>query len=107
MFVVCVTSWLKSEKAEEFLAISLENARATRLEPGNLRFDVSRGADDANRFFFYEVYRDEGAFKDHQQTAHYFKWRDTVADWMAQPRQGLKFNSILPAADEAWPAVEQ
>lgn len=106
MYVVCVTSWVNPENADVFLAASLENARQTRHEPGNLRFDVLRGTDDSNRFCFYEVYRDEEAFRAHQQTAHYFTWRDTVAGWMVQPRQGLKYQSIFPEGEAAWPATE-
>jgi (4S)-4-hydroxy-5-phosphonooxypentane-2,3-dione isomerase len=105
MYVACVTIWVKPENAVDFLAASLENACQTRREAGNLRFDVLRGADDSNRFCFYEVYRDEEAFRAHQQTAHYFQWRDTVANWMAQPRQGLKYQSIFPEGEAAWSAA--
>jgi len=104
MYVVCVTIWVKEEFAEQFLAASLENARATRAEPGNLRFDISRGADDPTRFFFYEAYRDQEAFRAHHDTAHYPKWRETVDDWMAQPRQGVKYQGLLPAGEAAWRA---
>lgn len=98
MFVVCVTIWVKPEHTEPFLAATLANARQTRWEAGNRRFDVLRGVDEPNRFFLYEVYRDEEAFKAHQQAGHYLEWRDAVADWMAQPRQGLKYQSIFPEA---------
>jgi autoinducer 2-degrading protein len=104
MYVVCVTIWVKAEFAEQFLAASLENARDTRVEPGNLRFDISRGADDPTRFFFYEAYHDEEVFRAHQQTAHYFTWRDTVNDWMAQPRQGVRYQGLFPASEAGWRA---
>ena len=59
--------------------------------------------DEPTKFFLYEVYRDEAAFKAHQQTEHYLTWRQTVADWMAQPRQGVKHSSIFPTSeDQAW-----
>jgi autoinducer 2-degrading protein len=32
----------------------------------------------------------------HKNTAHYLKWRDTVADWMAAPRQGLSYRGLFP-----------
>jgi autoinducer 2-degrading protein len=60
---------------------------------------VLQGAEDGARFFLYEVYRSAEAFAAHQQTAHYLTWKKTVADWMAQPRQGSKFNSLFPADD--------
>jgi autoinducer 2-degrading protein len=105
MFVVCVTSWIKPEHADAYLAECLENARNTRKEPGNLRFDVLRCNDPSNQFFFYEVYRSEDDFKAHQQTPHYFKWRDTVTPWMEKPRVGVRHTSIFPANEtDSWKA---
>lgn len=102
MFVVCVTVWVKEGHAEDFVAAILDNYRGTRQEPGNLRFDVSRAIDDPNRFFLYEVYRDENAIKAHQQTPHYLAWRERVADWMAQPRQGVRYQSLAPEDPAQW-----
>jgi len=102
MYVVCVTSKARTEFADQFLAASLENARNTRKEPGNVRFDVLRGEDDPCRFFFYEVYRSKADFAAHQQTPHYFKWRDEVTDWMAEPRKGVKHNSEFPEEGSGW-----
>ena len=104
MYVVCVTVWVKAENVDDFIGATLENARQTRREATNLRFDVSRGADDPNRFFLYEIYADEEAFRAHQQTAHYLAWRAAVADWMAQPRQGIRYHSLFPESPTAWRA---
>ena len=103
MFVVCVNIWVKPDAVEEFIEATLENARQTRQEPENQRFDVLQGHDDPCRFFFYEVYTNADAFADHQKTGHYLTWRQTVADWMAEPRHGIKFNSLFPAEAE-WKA---
>ena len=90
MYVVCVSVRVRPEFDEPFVGATLENARNTRKEPGNLRFDVLRREDDPHRFFLYEVYRDKEGFARHQQTDHYLRWRDTVKDWMAESRVGLK-----------------
>ena len=58
---------------------SLENARNTIQEPGNLRFDVLQQADDPDRFVLYEVYRDEAGAKAHKETPHYARWAEAVA----------------------------
>ena len=102
MYVVCVTSRVVPEYTEKYLVASLENARSTRKEPGNLRFDVLRSEDDPNQFFFYEVYRSKADFQAHQQTPHYFKWRDAVKDWMSEPRKGIKHMSEFPAGETGW-----
>lgn len=99
MYVVCVSIHVTDGHAEDFAAASLENARATRREPGNLRFDVLRRLDDPRRFTFYEVYRSADDFAAHQQTAHYLRWREAVAPWMAEPRLGLKHESLFPGED--------
>jgi (4S)-4-hydroxy-5-phosphonooxypentane-2,3-dione isomerase len=101
MYVVSVEIHVKPEDVEAFVDATADNHLNTRKEPGNLRFDVSRRLDDPNRFFLYEVYRDEAAFKAHQQTAHYFRWREAVADSMAEPRVGRKHMSLHPADDGA------
>lgn len=102
MYVVCVTSWAKPEHAEAYMEACLANARETRKEPGNLRFDLLRSADDPCQFFFYEVYKTEDDFHRHHETAHYLKWRDAAAPWMAQPRQGIKYHSVAPISEGEW-----
>ncbi len=102
MFVVCVHVQVKTEHIEEFIAASRENAANTILEPGNLRFDVLQQADDPQRFVLYEVYRDEESSKAHKQTAHYARWRDAVAAWMAEPRRGVQYKSFFPPQQQQW-----
>ena len=48
-----------------------------------------------------ECYRTESDPADHKKTAHYAKWRDTVADMMAEPRSSVKFGNIFPD-EEGW-----
>jgi (4S)-4-hydroxy-5-phosphonooxypentane-2,3-dione isomerase len=104
MHVACVHVHVKPEHREAFLAASLENARATIQEPGNLRFDVLQHAEDPNRFMLYEVYRDEAGMEAHKKTPHYAAWRDTVGPWMAEPRQGVKYASLFPEDPAQWAA---
>ena len=102
MYVVCVHVHVKEEFCEQFIEASLENARNTVQELGNLRFDVIRQKDDPTRFMLYEVYRDEAGMAAHKETAHYATWRDAVADWMAEPRQGVKHEALFPSEPEKW-----
>ena len=95
MYVVCVTVRVISEKVEPFLQATLENARQSRQEPGNVRFDVLQAEAEPSQFFLYEVYRAKDDFARHQQTPHYLHWKETVADFMAQPRQGVKHHSVF------------
>ena len=104
MHVAIVCVHVKSEHRDAFAQASLENARSTVQEPGALRFDVLQQADDPDRFVLYEVYRDEAGAKAHKETAHYARWRDTVEPWMAEPRKGVKHNSLFPPTAGEWAA---
>jgi (4S)-4-hydroxy-5-phosphonooxypentane-2,3-dione isomerase len=95
MYVVCVTVFVQPAKVQEFIAASLDNARNSRQEPGNLRFDFLQAEDDPARFMIYEAYRAKEDFAAHQQTPHYLRWKQTVADWMSQPRQGVRHKSLF------------
>ena len=102
MIAVCVYVHVKPDSREAFIEASLENARNTIQEPGNLRFDVIQQVDDPNWFVLYEVYRDEAGMKAHKGTPHYAIWRDKVAPWMAEPRRGVKHLGLFPEAEEGW-----
>jgi quinol monooxygenase YgiN len=67
-----VARWLPREgETKKVEAILHELAQAIRREPGNVRFTVHRGCDDANEFLLYEVYSSEEAFRQHQKTEHF------------------------------------
>jgi (4S)-4-hydroxy-5-phosphonooxypentane-2,3-dione isomerase len=102
MQVLCVHVHVKPEHLEEFIRATLENAKQTVREPGNLRFDVIQRIDDPNRFMLYEVYRNEAGMEAHKQTAHYARWRDAVGPWMAEPRQGIRHIPLFPEEENAW-----
>jgi autoinducer 2-degrading protein len=95
MYVVAVTVYVKPEFVRPFIEATMDNARNTRREPGNVRFDVLQAEEDQSRFLFYEAYRAKDDFAKHQQTEHYLRWKNKVAEWMAQPRQGVRHNSLF------------
>ncbi len=100
MYVVTVNVFVKPEAVDSFVEATRDNARGSRQEAGCLRFDVLQSEDDPTRFFLYEVYRSKEAFGAHQTTEHYRRWRATVADMMAQPRQGTRYRSVDPPEEE-------
>lgn len=101
MIVVHVHVQVKPDCVEAFKQASLENAQNSIQEPGVARFDVVQQTEDPNRFVLVEVYRDEGAPAAHKETAHYQKWRDTVAPMMAEPRRGIRYTNLFPD-DTGW-----
>ena len=63
------------------------------------RFDVLQDEKDPAHVVLTEVYVDQAAADAHKQTAHYARWRDAVADMMAQPRSADRFTAVSPAED--------
>jgi len=102
MIVYCVTVYVKKENVDRFIEATVENHENTRKEPGNIRFDVLQSADDPTRFFLYEVYDSPEAVSAHKAAAHYKKWRETVAEWMAKPREGIMHRVIRPEGRSQW-----
>ncbi|HHJ13634.1 MAG TPA: antibiotic biosynthesis monooxygenase [Gammaproteobacteria bacterium] len=98
MHVTLVQVRVKPGHADDFFAATRANHEASIREPGNLRFDVLQSPDDENHFLLYEAYRSAEDAAAHKETEHYLRWRETVADWMAEPRQGIPYNGLLPAS---------
>jgi quinol monooxygenase YgiN len=101
MLIVYVFVHVKLEYVEAFKAASVENAQHSVQEPGIARFDVIQQADDPTKFVLVEVYRTPDDPARHKETAHYQKWRDTVAEMMAEPRSSIKYANVFPN-DEGW-----
>jgi quinol monooxygenase YgiN len=101
MFIVHVLVHVKPDQVEAFRAASLENARDSVREPGVARFDVIQQQDDPARFVLVEVYRTPDDPAKHKETAHYKKWRDAVAEMMAEPRTAVKYSNVFPD-DQGW-----
>lgn len=101
MFIVHVFAHVKPDQVEAFENTTLENARNSVQEPGVARFDVIQQQEDSTRFVLVEVYRTSDDPARHKKTAHYQKWRDSVADMMAEPRSSIKYTNVFPA-EQGW-----
>jgi (4S)-4-hydroxy-5-phosphonooxypentane-2,3-dione isomerase len=96
MHIVLVYVHVKPEYVEAFKEASLDNARNSVQEAGIARFDVIQQVDDPTRFVLVEVYRSKDAPAKHRETAHYQRWRDTVADMMVEDRTRQEYVNIFP-----------
>ncbi len=101
MLIVQVYVHVKPEFIEAFRAATIDNATHSVQEPGIARFDVLQQQDDPTRFLLTEVYRSVEATAAHKETAHYLRWRDTVAPMMAEQRSSMKYTNVCPN-DEGW-----
>ena len=102
MIVTCVTVYVKEEHIQDFISATVRNHEGSIREPGNMPFDVLQCVDDPTRFMLYEAYVSLEAAKAHKDTEHYSQWRETVAPWMAAPREGIAHKVIRPTDRSEW-----
>ena len=101
LLIVHVSVHVKPGRIDAFRAATIDNARHSAEEAGVARFDVLQQSDDPTRFMLVEVYRSPDAAAAHKETAHYQRWRDTVADMLVEPRSSVKFANVFPS-DAGW-----
>ena len=101
LVIVHVYVHVKPEAIAAFRAATHDNARHSVKEPGVARFDVIQSVEEPTRFVFVEVYRSPDAQAAHKETAHYQRWRDAVADLMAEPRTSARYVNVFPD-DQDW-----
>jgi len=97
MQVTIVHVHVKQAHIDDFIEASRINHEASINEPGNRRFDVLQSDTNPGKFVLYEAYANAEDAAKHKETGHYLDWRDTVADWMAEPRKGKAFTGLYPA----------
>ncbi|MDH7553650.1 MAG: antibiotic biosynthesis monooxygenase [Spirochaetota bacterium] len=102
MIVTIVNVHVKPEHVDDFIKTTIENHKNSIKESGNLRFDALQCNDDPTKFILYEAYISSEAAAEHKNTSHYAVWKDTVAPWMAQPRQGTTYTIIAPNEVTLW-----
>lgn len=96
MHVTVVHVHVKPDHIADFIAVTKLNHQASIQEPGNRRFDVLQSPENPEQFILYEAYASAEDAAAHKQTAHYLAWRDRVADWMATPRSGIRYDGLFP-----------
>ncbi len=99
MIATLIYIQVKAEFLAEFKAATKKNHENSVREKGNIRFDILQDPLDPCKFVFYEAYETEEAALRHKETEHYSTWRDSVANWMAKPREGVKHMILFPTSN--------
>ena len=102
MKISTVIAYVKEEFINQFIEATLIHHANTIREKGNLRFDFLQSKNDPTMFLFYEAYESNDDIELHRQADSYLTWRETVADWMAKPREGTQFRAIAPTDINMW-----
>jgi quinol monooxygenase YgiN len=101
MYILQVFVRVKPEHVEAFIAATKDNASNSVKEAGVARFDALQQLDDPTRFTLIEVYYGPEGHAAHRETTHYARWREAVADMMAEPRVAVKYQNVSPG-DGGW-----
>lgn len=102
MVILHVTVQVKPEHAREYLeAVRHDAEHSEKDEPGCLRFDVVQDRDDPNRFYYYEVYKDEAALELHRQSPHFKLYAEKTQSWLAASPERRFGKNVIPS-DAQW-----
>ena len=103
MISLMVKLRIKPEERQRFLeAVEVDALGSERDEPGCLRFNVLQDEQDANLYYFYEVYEDESALEAHRGAPHYDVWRQAAAVSLDGPAQVTRVVPIIPSDRAYW-----
>ena len=70
--LLVVAQWeAKEGEADKVAGILQRFLPEAQAEPGAKMFLIGRGRDNPAQFLFYELFRDEAAFRAHQESAHF------------------------------------
>jgi quinol monooxygenase YgiN len=70
--LLVVAQWeAKDGEADNVAAILARFLPEAQREEGAMMFLISRAKDNPAQFLFYELFRDDAAFKAHQEAAHF------------------------------------
>lgn len=81
----------EADRVAEILSRFLPEAQK---EPGAQLFLISRANDNPAQFLFYELFRDEAAFKAHQESAHFKSYIAGQALPLLARRERMQYSLI-------------
>jgi len=108
MYTLFVTLDIHPDKLDGFVdAITLNAAASLRDEPGCLAFDVHQDVSTPTRFYLYEIYTDEDAFRvAHRAAPHYAEWQQAAKQFVIEGGHHNTFARPVRLGDVASPPTE-
>lgn len=91
---------VKPEHRQSFLDASIFEAQnVISEEPEVFQFQIMVDAANPNRFYFYEVFRDEAAVQDHWESEVFKNWLNTVQTMLDGEIEIIaRMRSLFPTA---------
>ena len=91
---------VKPEHRQSFLDASIFEAQCVISEEiGVFQFHIMVDAENPNRFYFYEVFKDEAAIQKHRETEAFKNWLSTVQSMLEGEIETIaNMHSLFPTA---------
>lgn len=83
MIFICVRFHVMPEHADDWPALTREFTEATRAEPGNLFFDLSRSVEDPNHYVLVEGFQDDAA-EAHVRSEHFRRAQAELPQYLVE-----------------------
>lgn len=98
MIALFVSLNVKPDQRDRFLAAAEDDSICSVRDEGGgcLRFDVYQDQEDANRFYFHEVYRDQAALDAHRTMPHFARWSEASREVLAEGASRQLTNVLFP-----------
>jgi (4S)-4-hydroxy-5-phosphonooxypentane-2,3-dione isomerase len=96
MLIMHVTLTVRPEHLDAFINATIENARETRKEPGNFRYEFLQDMSDDTCFTLVEIYDSAAAMNEHLESRHFKEWQRVTAAMFTQPGTGTQFRLLYP-----------
>ena len=103
MIFIVVKFAIRPEVADQWLTRVAPVTAATRAEPGNLFFELSRSVERPHQFVLLEAFRDRAAGEAHMRSAHF---QEAMA-WMPDAVAATPDIIHVEAPGEGWSTMAE
>ena len=104
MYIIISPIQIKPENKEQYVKALVDVAReSVNTEPGCLRLDVIQDANDTNRVWVYEIFKDTAALQTHMRLPFFIEFMDATKEWRAEgvlQGAGQGASNIWPSDNE-------
>ena len=101
MFAIFGVINVKPEHVPAFREATIRAARGTVSdEPGVVQFHILTDADTPNRFYYFEIFRDEAAAEAHWETENFQTWWAIVEGMLVEATQRISTMRTLFPSDK-------
>ncbi|MNW27615.1 putative monooxygenase YcnE [compost metagenome] len=85
MLIIHAHMQIKPEQEQQFLAAAQPLVAASRLEEGNISYELTKSTEQEYRYTMVELWKDEAATAAHNSSEHFQAFVKIAPEFMAAP----------------------